>query len=146
MSDHRHPRCVTPSSGAPVTPVTTGGELAAARRALEAVADRAVTIADEAFGIGPVEPIDDTLTRIKLGLHQRATSAYKAACKISELEAEVERLLCWTVGAYVDGEMEPAHADRFRAHLAGCEACRREVADTATTTARLSGLKERTDG
>lgn len=41
---------------------------------LQAAVDRAVTIADEAFGIGPVEPPDDTLTRIERGIseqHQR---------------------------------------------------------------------------
>lgn len=43
-------------------------------RELEAAADRAVTIADEAFGLGPVEPIENTLSRIERGIsnqHQR---------------------------------------------------------------------------
>lgn len=127
--DHRHPRCVTPSTGAPVVPVTTGGELAAARRALEVVAERAVTIADEAFGLGPVEPIDDTLTRIEAGI-------FAARMRENALEAEVERLLCYTASEFADGEMDPAHADRFRAHLVTCETCRSEVATaTALTTA-----------
>lgn len=127
--DHRHPRCVTPSTGAPVVPVTTGGELAAARRALEVVAERAVAIADEAFGLGTLEPINDTLTRIWSGIRALAWRARNA-------EAEVERLLCYTVSEFADGEMEPARADRFRAHLVTCETCRSEVATaTALTTA-----------
>lgn len=37
-------------------------------RELEAGAARAVTIADEAFGLGPVEPLDWTLARIERGI------------------------------------------------------------------------------
>jgi hypothetical protein len=54
------------------------------------------------------------------------------------LEAEVQRLLCWTVGAFVDGEMNPAHRARFEAHLAGCERCQGEVVDLGQVSARLS--------
>lgn len=34
-------------------------------------ADRAITIADEAFGFGPVEPLDATLGRIERGIHEQ---------------------------------------------------------------------------
>jgi hypothetical protein len=139
-TEHRHPRCIPlPTGGPVVAPVTTGGELAAARRALEVVAERAVTIADEAFGLGPVEPIDATLDRIAVGI----TAARK---RERDLEAEVQRLLCWTVGAYVDGEMEPAHRTQFESHLITCEACQHEVVALGAVAERLSNMKERTDG
>lgn len=136
-TDHRHPRCVTPSTGAPVIPVTTGGELAAARRALEVVAERAVTIADEAFGLGPVEPIDATLSRIEAGI-------FAARQRETALEAEVQRLLCWTVGAYVDGEMFPPGIAQFEAHMVTCESCRNEVVALTALEKRLSNMNERT--
>lgn len=41
-------------------------------RELRLCADRAVTIADEAFGAGPVEPLDATLSRIERGIHDQA--------------------------------------------------------------------------
>jgi hypothetical protein len=136
--------------------VATGGELAAARELIAAgrrlivgIAERAVTIADEAFGLGPVEPIDATLTRIESGIsglcqgwneQQRKVDA--AYLRIAALEAEVQRLLCWTVGAYVDAEMEPAHRTRFESHLVTCEACQHEVKELSA----LADLMGRTDG
>jgi hypothetical protein len=106
-TEHRHPRCVSPSRGVSVAPITTGGELAAARRDLEVVAERLVTIADEAFGLGPVEPIDATLTRIEAGIfaartavewerneHSRTKSMLDVvAAERDELQAEVHRLI-----------------------------------------------------
>jgi hypothetical protein len=169
--------------------VTTGGELAAARRALDVVAGRVAAIAEHACGGPcPVEPIEATLARIEEAIHQSAQSAYRAACRISELEdiaerivtiadesfgigpvepvdvtlaridagvsslrsaadrvpfleAEVQRLLCWTVGEYVDGELDPAHAEAFRAHLVTCEPCQLEVRALAAVSARLSALE-----
>lgn len=139
-TEHRHPRCIPLPTGALVAkPITTGGELAAARRALEVVAERAVTIADEAFGLGPVEPIEATLDRIAVGI----TAARK---RERALEAEVDRLLCWTVGAYVDGEMEPPHRAQFASHLVTCEACQHEVVALGVVAERLSNMKERADG
>jgi hypothetical protein len=119
--------------------VTTGGELAAARRALEEVAERAVTIADEAFGPMPVEPVDATLTRIEAGI-------FAARQRETALEAEVQLLLCWTVGAYVDGEMDPELRARFEPHLSRCEQCQQEVKELAEVVERLSASRERADG
>lgn len=137
-TEHRHPRCIPLPTGAPVAmPVTTGGELAVARRALDVVCERAVTIADEAFGLGPVEPIDATLSRIEAGI-------FAARQRETALEAEVQRLLCWTVGAYVDGEMEPPGIAQFEAHMVTCESCRNEVVSLTALEKRLNNMKERT--
>lgn len=57
--------------------------------------DRIVTIADEAFGLGPVESLDATLTRIERGIFAQHK-------RLSELEAQRE-------------------ADLREAFLAGCE-------------------------
>lgn len=106
---------------------------------LDDVLAQIVTIADEAFGLGPMERIEDTLTRIERGI--RAMRQRETA-----LEAEVQRLLCWTVGAYVDGEIvEQVNHAQFEAHLAKCEACQHEVHSLMQLVGRLSGL-ERSDG
>lgn len=47
--------------------------------------DRIVTIADEAFGLGPVEPLDATLTRLECGIHEQNR-------RLAELDAAVERM------------------------------------------------------
>lgn len=96
-----------------------------------------VTIADEAFGLAPVERIEDTLTRIERGI--RAMRQRETA-----LEAEVQLLLCWTVGAYVDGEMEPAHRKQFEAHLVKCEACQHEVKVLTELVSLFEPIKETT--
>lgn len=138
MTEHRHPRCIPLPTGAPAAaPVTTGGELAAARRALDVVCERAVTIADEAFGLGPVEPIDATLSRIEAGI-------FAARQRETALETEVQRLLCWTVGAYVDGEMFPPGIAQFEAHMVTCESCRNEVVSLTALEKRLGNMRERT--
>jgi hypothetical protein len=111
--------------------VTTGGELAAARRALDVVSERVATIADEAFGPFPVEPIEASLKRIEQGI-------FAARQRETALEAEVQRLLCYTVGEYVDGEMEPVHRTQFESHLARCEACQHEVKELAEVLEQLS--------
>jgi hypothetical protein len=58
------------------------------------------------------------------------------------LEAEVQRLLCWTVGAYVDGDMQPALLARFTAHLATCEDCQREVVALGRVADQLRAMSE----
>lgn len=48
----------------------------------------------------------------------------EARDRIAALEREVETLrFCDNVGLFMDGEMAPAQADAFRAHLARCERC-----------------------
>lgn len=134
-AEHRHPRAIV-ACGAPVAPVTTGGELAAARRALESIAERVATIADEAFGPFPIEPIEESLSRIEQGI-------FAARQRETALEAEVQRLLCFTVGEFVDGEMAPAHRVQFEAHLARCKQCQDEVASLLEVAAMLSGMATR---
>ncbi len=56
---------------------------------LEASLARAAHIADEAFGLGPVEPIEDTLTRIESGI-------FELRRRIADLE---ERLDAQVIGA-----------------------------------------------
>ncbi|MEU8776968.1 anti-sigma factor [Streptomyces sp. NPDC048606] len=46
--------------------------------------------------------------------------------------------------AYVLDALDPAERERFAAHLATCEACRREVAEFQATTARLAAAVGRT--
>ena len=47
-----------------------------------------------------------------------------------------------TASDYVDGDMEEAQAERVRAHLGGCEACRAFL-DTLVETIRLLGSMNR---
>jgi len=57
------------ASGRPNNPTTRQGVLMALElQQLRAAAERAVTIADEAFGTGPVEPVDSTLGRLERGI------------------------------------------------------------------------------
>jgi hypothetical protein len=107
--EHRHPRCVSPSSGAPLS-------------------------------------IEDALAWER-NEHSRTKSILEVvAAERDALEAEVQRLLCWTVGAYVDGEIvDEANLARFESHLLTCEACQYEVKELSTLADRLSGM-ERTDG
>jgi len=51
---------------------------------LEAASDRAVAISDEAFGLGPVEPLEATLARIERGLtgQRRRIAALEAGLVI----------------------------------------------------------------
>jgi hypothetical protein len=57
--------------------------LAAEVLAYRATAARAVTIADEAFGLGPVEGLDETLGRIEAGINRQHM-------RISELETKLK--------------------------------------------------------
>jgi hypothetical protein len=98
---------------------------------LEALADRAVTIADEAFGLGPVEPLDDTLTRIELGIFGQRK-------RILQLEALIEQLRCGDLALFVDGELEARRAAAFRDHLARCEDCQDGLRDNMAIDASLS--------
>jgi hypothetical protein len=63
-------------------------DLREARQAL----DRAVTIADEAFGLGPVEPPDATMSRIERGIFEQHK-------RISDLERELADLRAQVVSA-----------------------------------------------
>lgn len=69
-------------------PVTLA--LIARIRELEGGADRAVTIADEAFGIGPVESFDETLGRIECGIHEQHVLVEAQRSRIRELEVAIE--------------------------------------------------------
>jgi len=67
--------------------LTVGGRIrlmALELQQLRAAAERAVTIADEAFGIGPVEPIDSTLGRLERGIFDQHK-------RIVELETDILR-------------------------------------------------------
>jgi anti-sigma factor RsiW len=45
------------------------------------------------------------------------------------------------LNCYLDGEMGPAEQDQFEEHLAGCEACQQELAQTRAVFATLEGLQ-----
>lgn len=100
--------------------------------ALAAAADRAVTIADEAFGLGPVEPIDATLTRIERGIFEQHK-------RIAELEVLVEQLRCGDLNAFHDGELAPDRAAGFRDHLSRCATCAAELLSMVEIDARARG-------
>lgn len=63
-----------------------------------------------------------------------------AAC-IRELERKVDELMCWTVGAFIDGELDDERASAFRRHLAKCEGCRHEVVALGAIAARVQALR-----
>lgn len=88
---------------------------------LQQSSDRLVAIADEAFGTGPVEPIEATLTRIERGVFEQRK-------RIAELEAEASK---WhRAGADgIDAALEHGvrEADRLRARVAELEAALRDA-------------------
>jgi hypothetical protein len=57
--------------------------------------------------------------------------------------AEIEELRCLDMCAFVDGELDQARADKFRAHLARCELCQRGVVANMELAARFSDAKSR---
>lgn len=88
--------------------------------------DRLVTIADEAFGIGPVEPLDATLARIERGIvEQRQRLANLEAQRAADLR-EAFLAGCEHCDGWVDensrlaGELEPD--ERFAAEYARSKA------------------------
>lgn len=48
---------------------------------------------------------------------------------------------CDSLAAFCDGELEPADAWNFRAHLRACEPCQAEVLEHMALCARLSDLQ-----
>jgi len=46
------------------------------------------------------------------------------------------------INQYLDGELSPPEAERFEAHLAGCQACQHELAQTRTLFTLLSQVQE----
>lgn len=102
-----------------------GGRLRAALfelRRHRLAADRAVTIADEAFGLGPVEPLDDTLGRIERGInqqHQRIVQLESALAADRERVRSVVRDCVWaTDGAFDRAAIADAIATRAAEQLA----------------------------
>lgn len=67
--------------------------------------DRIVTIADEAFGLGPVEPLDETLTRIEHGIFEQHRTA----------ENELSDLRRRLAAATAASELVTAERDTLRA-------------------------------
>lgn len=112
--------------------MTTYEAMRAEIEALRCGADRSVTIADEAFGLGPVEPLDATLSRIERGIFEQ----HKLIAEQSVL-IEVLRF-CDNLGLFHDNEMEPAQADAFREHLKRCDRCRERLVGMAQEHATLS--------
>jgi anti-sigma factor RsiW len=47
---------------------------------------------------------------------------------------------CDDLVGFADGELEPERAAAFRAHLRGCDACRRGLVEAMQLSARLSEL------
>jgi hypothetical protein len=69
--------------------------------------DRIVTIADEAFGIGPVEPLDATLSRIERGIFEQ----HKRLANL-ETQREADLREAWISGAaWMAAAVEPRNAD-----------------------------------
>lgn len=103
MSEHRHPRAITPPTGVISDAEMISrlnGQLLAANAALETV---------------------------------RARNR--------DLERKVAELMCWQVGAFVDGDLDAERADAFREHLDGCAKCRAEVLGLEQLKARLTTLE-----
>ncbi len=125
MTEHRHPRCITPASGTSADQLEQKEqarrnayvELDKVRLVLGDVVSRCVTIADEAFGLGPVEPIEATLTRIERGIFEQHK-------RNSELEVLVNELRCGDLHAFFDDELSAERTAAFREHLTTCERCR----------------------
>lgn len=99
--------------------------------ALVRCADRAVTIADEAFGLGPAEPLEETLSRIERGIFGQRQ-------RISELEREVAALRCGDLSKFMDEQLDEARAQAFRDHLATCERCSAGLHDLMSVEAIMS--------
>jgi hypothetical protein len=82
------------------------------------------------------------LNRALAAWRKRASEALDLAerqtARVAELEALVETLRCGDLGAFHDGELETARADAFRAHLAGCERCGRELLELMQVVAIAS--------
>lgn len=77
---------------------------------LKNCADRAVTIADEAFGLGPVEPLDDTLDRIEQGINQQHR-------RILDLEMRETRLAADLGNAQTECALQRAKVEELRRRL-----------------------------
>lgn len=73
--------------------------------------DRIVTIADEAFGLGPVEPLDATLTRIERGLHEQHKRLLnlQTQCEADLREAFIAGS-CWFKDRWPDDDRDPRPA------------------------------------
>lgn len=87
---------------------------------LQLAADRIVTIAAEAFGLGPIEPIDATMSRIERGIFEQHK-------RISELERELEALRCHDLDSFEDGSLSPERRAAFQRHLTTCAQCVEEL-------------------
>jgi hypothetical protein len=97
------------------------------------------------------EQADDALVLAQLDRALSHISELEAenarlAARLAVSEAEVQRLMCWTVGAFVDGELDDERHAAFLLHLATCKTCSREVTNLQQMAARLSAMKERSDG
>lgn len=93
--------------------------------------------------VHPVGRVTDVMMIAQL--NERLISANAkletAATKIRDLQREVSALMCWQVGAFVDGELDAERAEAFRGHLSGCANCRQESLDLMTLTERLLELR-----
>lgn len=77
------------------------------------------------------------IERLNLQLISANARLETAASKIRDLERQVDELMCWTVGAYVDGELDGERGEAFRRHLQKCKVCQDETAVLLVFASRL---------
>lgn len=100
MSEHRHPRCITPASGT----------------------------AAPAVDLAVVESLRARVAELEAERIRWCERVVVLETRNAELERQGEWLMCWVVGAYVDGDLDSERSAAFGLHLAKCERCQTEVA------------------
>lgn len=62
--------------------------------------------------------------------------------ELTDFLVDLPSAACLDRVPFVDGELEPAEADEFRAHLAECDECREHVVEDVQLTAQLGTLDD----
>lgn len=145
MSEHRHPRAITPPTGVISDAEMISrlnAQLLAANAALEAVRARNREL-DRVVEIGKTEVERQRLIILQNAADWAALRAEHATvqARCHDLDRKVAELMCWQVGAFVDGDLDTERADAFREHLDGCAKCQAEVLAQQQMKARLSTLE-----
>jgi hypothetical protein len=151
MTEHRHPRCVTPARGVAPSDAQTIAELRREVGDLKlqheaVVADRDALLeswgrATEALGLPEGHEVDKVIAELE---GKRCISGDACECLECEvrllrrlrnadrtewmttyetMRALIEQYRHEDVGPFSDGELSPWRADGFRVHLATCAAC-----------------------
>jgi hypothetical protein len=88
VTEHRHPRCVAPAYIHPHLDELPAPVIA---RLVQQQCERLVTIADEAFGPMPAEPLEATIDRISRGISNLRIEHARVLTDLRRRIAELEQ-------------------------------------------------------